>query len=234
MNCSKCERLLWLYVEGDLAEPRRRLVEVHLASCTDCERLLQRACASQAWLKDAARSEPDAEFDYIRRAVLAEIRSSRPRRDFLPGPRQWNRSAWNSIAAVAAVAALIIAVTLSVILSGPQRRISRKVAGTTRKDSPQMAKPGIKDRPSEKELKHGTFAKTRPNSVARRRIRSLIAKAPHPQHVIHSVPAELADTALTENSPIRVEIQTSDPNVRIIWFARNNDSATSKPEEKTR
>ena len=81
MKCTEVEKLLPLYIEGDLADARRvRALGQHIAACDACRHTAEQFSASQALLHGFATPEfPDAFYDSIRREVLAEIRA-RPRK----------------------------------------------------------------------------------------------------------------------------------------------------------
>jgi hypothetical protein len=94
MTCREYEPLIALYVEGDLDG---REVERHLAECPDCRELLEDLRVSQAALKELP--VVDAAFlSAVRSGVLGRIERRRLR-------------AWPWIAALAAMSALVVAVS---------------------------------------------------------------------------------------------------------------------------
>jgi len=61
MTCTRYERDLALYVEHDLVDADVAAVEAHLGACPACRSFLASLRASQAWVKDLAAEEIDAE-----------------------------------------------------------------------------------------------------------------------------------------------------------------------------
>ena len=81
MNCKRFERLIALYVEGDLAERRVRNVESHLAGCAACSAFADELKASQGALKDLRRAaiyEPD--LHELHRRVIDTVAGAQPNR----------------------------------------------------------------------------------------------------------------------------------------------------------
>src|ERR687884_79196 len=86
MNCAGVEKLLPLYVEGDLSQKEARLVEAHLSSCKDCRSLAEEFRLSQERLHNFSAPEFGAEFyEQIREAVLARITAQPPQQPSLVG-----------------------------------------------------------------------------------------------------------------------------------------------------
>ena len=79
MSCKRFERLIALYVEGDLAERQARNVESHLVGCAACRKFADELKASQVALKDL-RHEPIYETDLheLRRRVIDAVTVKKP------------------------------------------------------------------------------------------------------------------------------------------------------------
>jgi len=79
MNCKRFERLIALYVEGDLAERQVRKVEFHLAGCAACRRFADELKASQGAMKDL-RHETICETDLqaMHRRVIDAVAGIQP------------------------------------------------------------------------------------------------------------------------------------------------------------
>ena len=93
MSCRRMEKLIPLYVEGDLEPDRAASVRAHLEHCEQCSLLADQCRGSQGWLRSYAAPTPDGEFfNVLRKSVLAEIvemDSRRTRWQFFPV--SWNR-----------------------------------------------------------------------------------------------------------------------------------------------
>ena len=103
MKCSRLEKWIALYVEGDLSRRKARRVEAHLAACDACRGLAEDLAASQAAFRSLG-TEPlgAAVFDELRRGVLGRIggETARPKRRWL----------WAGALASAATAAVLVGV----------------------------------------------------------------------------------------------------------------------------
>lgn len=93
MTCQDYERLIALYVEGDITDGR---VETHLAGCAECRELLEDLRASQALLKELPGADPVL-LGAVRSGVLSRIGGRR-------------RVLWPWVAAAMTAAAVAIAV----------------------------------------------------------------------------------------------------------------------------
>jgi hypothetical protein len=98
MSCPQFEKLIALYVEGDLSPRKAGRVEEHLAACGHCREFAEGLRRSQAALKSLRAEMVDpAVFEGVRRRVLAQIAAR-------PVSRGW----WK-YAAVAATFIIIVA-----------------------------------------------------------------------------------------------------------------------------
>jgi len=68
MNCKWSEKDIALFVERDLAEPRAREIEAHLASCAACRKVAADLAESQALFKSLKQ-------DNVSAAALSSLRS---------------------------------------------------------------------------------------------------------------------------------------------------------------
>jgi len=172
MTCREYEPLIALYVEGDLND---RDVERHLAECSDCRELLEDLRVSQAALKEL--SVVDAAFlSAVRSGVLGRIERRR-------------RRAWPWIAALAAAAALIVAVS-----TAPRKPpLIAKVQGPS-----GGADPLVRGRPP-----------GRPSVIAQ--------AAPRPKRSRPGGRLRTRGSA-PPSEPLVVKMLTDDPNIVIIWL----------------
>ncbi len=120
MKCRGFEKLLALYIEGDLGSRKARKVEAHLSECTCCRGFADELKQSQAELKAFAQVPIDPRHrEAVREAVMTEI-LARPeliqrRRLWLPPEIRWQR-----VSVVVAVILLAMATALFLSNREPQ------------------------------------------------------------------------------------------------------------------
>ena len=228
MNCKSIVRSISFYVAGDLVGESERAVAVHLLACEDCQRLAEEFSESDSLLARAC-SPPEfgAEFySGIRSAVLADIGSRRSRPSLF-------RPRWLYATAFAAV---LIASGLTLqYLSGVTRRATQDVAlAPAVKDQPTSNLAGTtnlssllqSDGPSGKPKVHGKLERAKrlvvtDSAPAARTERAQIARViESPAGVGPVAPESTPVAGRSASSPqvSRIEIQTTNPNIRIIWL----------------
>ncbi len=202
MTCRAARRLLPLYVGGDLNEAKASAVAGHLAACAACRTEVEAFAEARSLMPLASMSFGESERALLRRHVLDEIaRRGRPSRfAALLRPR---------FAMAALAGAVVIAASLV---------------------SPFFVRDTVEP---------GAMLQVRPAPSATPR--------PAVEHIAESVPlpadrstpisrVRVAKSAHRPNAPaseklgpaIRLEIQTGNVNVRIIWFTGGN-SAGEEP-----
>jgi hypothetical protein len=223
MRTLKCKRIapnISLYVAGDLVGEAEREVAVHLVTCEDCRRLSEEFSESSSMLARACSApEFGAEFySGIRSAVLSDIGRSQLRPSLF-------RPRWLYATAFAAV--LIISGMMFQYLSSARRQPGQIVALV-----PQVTSQPIPVRT--KETAVHSSQKSRLLSVPVRKPdaldtaqaagnnRAQIAQEIKPtasagQVAIEATPVSVA-SASAASSVSRIEIQTTNPNIRIIWL----------------
>lgn len=236
LNCKRAGRSVPLFVAGDLSGDLNREMVNHLAICEECGRLAQEFRESNSLLTEAcALPEFGAQFyDQIRNKVLDKINrdgmSSRPRF----GQRWILASAF----ALMLIASGVMFVRWRAAHEAPQDLASTtQIAGETRaSQAPESASPlQSKDlrrkfqRP-QKPIRQTTL--THPTSQQFQSARNLAASSGGPQ----VSPSKLASASEVS----RIEIQTSNPNIRIIWLVAANkrgvpedNQSKSEPEPGT-
>lgn len=250
MNCNHVEELMPLYVEGDLSAAETQAVASHLQGCAGCARLSEEYGESQEWLQSYTAPAFDGAFyTGLRQNIMREI-DARQRQPLLGRPLffEWFRQSWFVKPAFVAAALLIVfgAAMFVLYLNRDEKNIEQQ-AGTDRpgqidKDSKSadhnsQVQPRVPESQGPKLIAEETSNQKR--RLVRRNVRKPVEEA-YPVMIAEPArePAVIALEGIEENSEepnlpegdkaradmLRIEFQTSDPNIRIIWF-------TPKPTE---
>ena len=240
MDCKRMTRMISLYVAGDLVGEPEREAAAHLAACQACRQLAEEFSESGSLLTQAcAQPQFEAEFYAgIRNAVLGKIALDRIGSKPLIFGRLWRRR-WVYAAAFAALIVAVVALQLfrstsreprNVALTPPatrptafdQTRRNSSSSGRLSESKQQSDRAARQTRPS-----HRLFARTDSrrvdSQIETRKPEGLDAAGTARDNRKESAPVTLssvASVAPRASSEIsRIEIQTADPNIRIIWLA---------------
>jgi hypothetical protein len=233
MNCRRIQEMIPLYTGGDLDRKNAALVSSHLRSCQSCSSVAGQYNDSQEWLQSYRPPElGSAFFDDLKREVFAQIELEESRPSFF----QAIAARWKWSPVMAAVALLAIIGGLVFYMSRPLPKGQPGDGQIT--DVQDEPKPASQDNIVVK-------AQERNKDKPRRRYRRAPVKETIAQVVELIQPdrnTELPTVSLEEESaeskvgpsleedsqivgdtvsgeqPTRIEIQTADPNIRIIWF----------------
>jgi hypothetical protein len=238
MNCKDVEKLLPLHVGGDLVTKKTHLLTAHLMNCASC-------AASAMEYRESVRLTQDFEppafspetYDEIRQSVLREISSgsAKSARRF-PGNAVtglFSRPEW-AFAALSLVAISLLAFYF--IASRTNRREETVNVPVT---YPEQLPPF---KPSKPSGPYTTPDPVRQNTnpagnvmTARkprpfRRNKSINHSTISPQQIIGPTETVAASAEPPDSpaKPLRMEMQTSDSNIRIIWFS-NSDAKQDIP-----
>ncbi len=247
MRCAQAEKLIPLYAGDDL--PVEQTVELrdHLESCAQCQRLVVEFEESRNWLINFSAPEFDeATLAGMHDAVLEEIGQIEKR----PGLAEWILPAWNPrFVFAASMAALLLVAALGTFVywrqssrpANPGQTMANKSNGGDKVESPQTGAPD-NDQPNNdhgiaggatRQRKHGRkpikHDLDQPPRVKIQPVEpDLIAQSPMATEPAsdQSISAGSTRTDLAVNrNMLRIEIQTADPNIRIIWFAPKSDTS---------
>jgi anti-sigma factor RsiW len=244
MNCTTVEKLLPLYVEGDATAREAESVRAHLSSCAACRRVEEEFAASQSRLHNFAVPEFGAEFyEQLRGAVLKEI-SDRPAArpsvfETLRAGLQWRTAAAFSLALMIMAGAVSFAFYRSLQPSDAALLAIEQSMG----DLSPLPEPATERAANESGEVGASIHQTgSTTTVARNVLRQRLARgaqstaqsessnAQSPDNATLTVAeaqrknaaASLAASTTPAQAVARMEIQTSDPNIRIIWLARKS------------
>jgi hypothetical protein len=200
MKCQVIQQLLPLYVEGDLPPRKRERVDHHLESCLGCRGLCDEYRRSQQWLHASVGPPLSGEkLESMRRAVWRRLdHEPRPTPLWLALERGWmalRRWAGQPGIAVAAVGLVVLGSVTMTRMSG--------LGGTRLGVPPEVQVP-------HEELSDDSAGEVADDPGI------LAVATPDEMEAAETGEAEPTDESAANN--MRIEIQTKDPNVRIIWL----------------
>lgn len=239
MNCRRVEKLIPLYVEGDVEARASEQIALHLEWCGRCNWLADEFKESQRSLRSTQPPEFDEAFlDSFKADALKLIAETNAKPSLLSSlMQQWSR---RQVFALAGAMMIIVAVVVFYVYQASTNG-RLQVAETTRtpeqdgvllRDSqPATGKAPDTGRATGAGLKEPQRPKYH-TSVKERAERSMRSTEPIESPLPTQI-SRLGDSGPGpfepavepsgngDDSPpmLRIEIQTSDPNIRIIWFA---------------
>jgi len=228
MNCRRVEKLIPLYVEGDLASGLAQRLTSHLEWCGRCNWLADDYRESQTWLR--ANEPPvydEAFLDNFKSGILQRIEQAGARPSLLASfLHQWSR---RQVLALSAALLIIFGALVFYIYrvklrdtSAPREMIVQRdeVAPPSNKRQ-QATNAGMaagagwsEDGRRKRDIKVRNVS---PTVKGKQADAPLVSKKSRPEES-WSVSDE-PSTGLDLPEMLRIEIQTADPNIRIIWFA---------------
>jgi Putative zinc-finger len=220
-RCSSVTRWLPLYVGGDLDPEKMDRVADHLAGCQSCARKVLELEEARVWLRSAEVPEFDDEtLLQLRHAIRRQVENQK---------QEIDRWAWLRISlrpAALATAAVLLTGALAFSLW------SRKPSEVARHEVPP---PVVKvekhpdGEPGGNVATANTQAQRRHQWVGRRVAQTPRAK---PRAVERQIVEALpAGTHPVDSTMVRLEIQTADPNIRIIWLTPAEAPAQKESNE---
>ena len=249
MNCEYVDELLPLYTGGDLEEERSRVLAAHLQSCARCAHAADEyAEVKQLWQEFEPPQFSQVVYAGIRRQVLNEIVQKSHAQGWSGvfaqffAPLLQPRALW--VTATLVLATLLAASYFIVHRSsqstneqftadhgGPAPIAGDKNAVVPVKISPPTPVPsstkGANDSRSEQAMKTGN-----------RHRRSTMVAVARPGNAVFVKPIPTIETAphvsatSSASAPIRVEMHTKDPNIRIIWLTNQRPQDGPKDPAK--
>lgn len=236
MNCRRVEKLIPLYVEGDLKSDLASPIASHLDWCGRCNWLADEYKESQCWLRSSEPPEFDeATLNGLKSDVLRKIAESSVRPSLLASlMQQWGGRQ------VFALSTAMLFIFGAVVFYIYQARMSVKPSVVERaKQTPERESPpsNVAGKTSDTGPATGAGLSGRqhhksPANIKGRAGTPIISEQTfEPPFVsqtsrfeepgaVSAVPAgALPGSGDDPPEMLRIEIQTNDPNIRIIWFA---------------
>ena len=245
MNCKHVQELLPLYVGRDLEEKRAQMVMAHVQSCVACTGSADEYRETHQLIKQFAPPPvSDAVYAGIRQRVLREIEQEA----MAPGLSRLLDSLFRPRLRWAVATALVLAVFVSTFyfiakrkpnlvndqpqVAGSDRTLAGR-ASTSIKESEGVPPASIvKNKGPAKRLAGGVHQSPRKSpatAAGADQTRSVALHTPDtPSMTGETLPtgnnltepdALPARDSANSGKTLRMEMQTKDPNIRIIWFA---------------
>jgi len=248
MLCTHAEKLIPLFAGDDLPAREADDLRRHLESCARCRRLAAEFEESRDWLRGFSAPQVDeAMLDGVRDSVLRDIGRIENRARWL----QWIVPGWNlRFAFATSLALLLTGALLGLVIN---RRQSPHDPKSNRAESPKGGSDQVKLPPGKtpdgqaNNYKQAASRKTGRRKFRREPIKREPSESPQTEERIvepdlitqntdtvgpttgPSTAPDPADTDPDANQDmLRIEIQTADPNIRIIWFAPKSDASPRK------
>ena len=256
MNCKNVEPLLSLYVGRDLEEEHSRLVAAHLQSCTKCTLATNEYAGAGQLLQGY---EPPFFSDEIYAGIRQQVLNEIERESHAPaGPGIFSqfflalvqpRMRW-----VTAALLFAISVTGLYLSRNPLRQLpnDRQVAVRTKEPNQAGGRADVRSENSNASAGSSSFSNKGPVRMATKRSPITRRREANPAVVATSRSRELDKTTKVDSAtndrvvqpvvggsqpssapaPLRVEMQTSDRNIRIIWLSGQRPGAGGRDGSK--
>jgi hypothetical protein len=246
MNCTHIEKLIPLYTGGDLDSGQTLEVRLHIENCEHCREVAAAFEESRDWMSGlGAPPIEEAIFDDLRETVHREIR--RTKRD---ATTNWHGSLLNGRYGIRILAATMILLLLAALAiygfrhqSAPPQVVNRHSArdeAPPKPEEPKVVETDKRSSPpriSKHPLKHPGH---RLDPAVIQVASPAIAESPAPAGQTAETPIwQPVDVvaAAKEQEMLRIEFQTADPKIRIIWLVARDSgepqikSDSNNPEE---
>lgn len=240
MKCEHSEQLIPLFVGGDLEPPEAESLRQHLETCAACQQLHQEFETSQTWLSEFAAPDFDASiYADLSASVIRKIEQQEKRGSWF----QWLLPKWNPRLMLVTSAATLAIVTalMAITYYHQQSQVTtnnKNLATDGRQTSPEKSpSPTPEDSTvvrlqkvpasSAKSTRHPVKPSVTEVALPPEAIQNDPFAAPLEDPAPDTTNTEIAATIEPEQPKMmRIEFQTSDPNIRIIWFAPQSDTST--------
>lgn len=136
MNCDDIQKGIYVYLDGEFAEPERLAFEAHARACARCRHRVERErlFISSFRAKVPAHATPAGFEDRIRQALAAAPTPESPRST--PAGSRWSRPALLAAAAALIAVPSVVAWRLTSGESGGEHRVAMEAVATHQEDLP--------------------------------------------------------------------------------------------------
>jgi hypothetical protein len=226
MNCKDVEELLPLYVGRDLKAETARDVGLHMQSCLTCASAAgEYGETAQLLQMFEAPQFSDATYAALRANVLREIEQHSTARQ--------SRFAWSFpkllfqprfMWAVSTVVLIAVCAFAYYFIANRTSELHQEQANRHQETNPAGTAglpPAVATGPLNSTLNLASKTTGSPSAPGSRGRRSNLAvRVLRYSAKAGGTPAVPVNTSATAGKTLRLEIQTSDPNIRIIWFSQ--------------
>jgi hypothetical protein len=239
MNCRRIEELIPLYVSGDVDRRLSGEVQSHLKTCGGCAELAAEYEASRNWLSGAPPEFDEALLADVKRGIMRELENAKPQAGLF---ELMSETIARTLLRPAVAAGLLLvvfgALTFWLYAERQGSKPPTQAVATEDKDASERvahdslggATPSAKKQPLRTGINHhpraaGLSSNRRQRSigVTEEQVITQIAEATNEA-------LSPSEVAVDSGGMLRIEIQTVDPNIRIIWFApREIDNQQTNP-----
>lgn len=245
MDCTRVEELLVLFSGDDLDARQAEAVRDHLSACPTCQAQADELAASRAWLQATPPPQfDDAFYSELRQSVLRELPLVKEEGGrfawlvgFLP---QWR---WQPVLALATVAVLLFVSWAAYRKSSyPSNARSPEVAEKPKPTVlPEQKNDFAVNVPNATPSSGGSSNRTLPGvrKTAKRQAAPPTVAPPEAPKAALLAQANTPDVGTVPPAPtsapemMRMEFQTADPNIRIIWLTPKAPATnTAEPQTK--
>jgi Putative zinc-finger len=246
MNCKSVEPLLSLYVGRDLEEERSRLVAAHLQSCTECAFSADEYAEASQLLQGY---EPPVFSDEIYAGIRGQVLNEIEREFHAPVlPRIFSqlslamvqpRMRWITAALLLAISLTVLYLSRTRLHQGPN---DQQVAVRTGELNQAASRADVRSENGNKSAglsslsnkEHNRVA-TKPRPITGKRRVNVVANVSRQSDETRKTNASTNDPVVRRDvdvsqpssapAPLRLEMQTSDRNIRIIWLSNQRPRA---------
>jgi|KBSSwiStaDraftv2_1062776.scaffolds.fasta_scaffold196723_2 hypothetical protein len=228
MNCKQVEDLLPLYAGRELEEKRATLLTEHLQICAACTRVADEYRES---VQMTGLSTPpvfsEAVYAGIRQRVLREIETTAPSWSQTIASLCRPRLTW-AIAGVLLIVVSMFAIYFLMNRGNVEQQLAHQPSTEVQLGTGEHSKPEPQDKkradpPPAANVLQPRRKRSRDMNIARAKSPDVMSAAnnvsPQPNSILEPMELPQHDSAASAK-PLRVELQTKDPRIRIIWFVQ--------------
>lgn len=235
MNCRRVQTLLPLYIEGDLGSEQMSRIAAHVEWCGQCNWIADEYRESQSWIRGDSALEFDKDsLDRMKAGVLSEISAQRKGVSIFSSlsslAERWTR---RNVLAVAV--GMIIVMLAGFYVYRAMHRIAAAPDVEANVQHPESqgdpnanatAYEPLRLTQSTRHPKH----RRRVSAYAARSMPTTSDPAATVARAASPVPKDDSKNLPDSRDMLRIEIQTADPMIRIIWFApKETENHQTKP-----
>ncbi|RMG55772.1 MAG: hypothetical protein D6723_01950 [Acidobacteria bacterium] len=221
MSCRRWERMMALYIGGELSPWRERRVERHLRSCSTCRSFI-RDLEDMRGALHSLRGEPvdHRVLEGIRRSVLAEMAAHQSAQTSAHGPGILRRWPWP--VGLAGVVLVVVAATL-VFFQWSRTEVEVSESPRVRDTGASSGSPARLGKPSMPTLSARKDSAPPPNARIARTRRASESPRTGPPHAGRP-PLKIPDDESTTAEPpsgsdqLVVKLVTENPDIVIYWL----------------